>query len=353
MDKDIYYEKILNRIIQGRLRIRLGDLVLFVYEPSSEILEESYDVYESAYEQAYFNGSYVKQEVLELLIDNDLWSPIDERLIEELNEEIENLKVSAFQNFFDSKRLIQTKRSLLKKQAELVSVSQKKTQFDHLTCDGLASFARKIWTISKTTKTQDNKDYDFSDVSMYTLLEKYNGQSINTSDYRKIARTDPWRSMWIASTKREGIFDGVPCEYNSPQLYLCSFSAMYDNVYQHPEAPNDKIIEDDVCLDGWFIHERRKREKEKKEKAAEDLLSNPKIANSQEVMLMADNQQKAKDILALNNQHGRAIIEARNQQIDAVTKAEGGPMSFKDLSDVKMDRQMNATQSGINAVRRR
>ena len=70
MDKDIYYEKILNRIIQGRLRIRLGDLVLFIYEPSPEILEESYDIYEDAYEKAYFSGSYVKQEILELLIDN-------------------------------------------------------------------------------------------------------------------------------------------------------------------------------------------------------------------------------------------------------------------------------------------
>ena len=177
MDKDIYYEKILNRIIQGRLRIRLGDLVLFVYEPSPEILEESYDVYEDAYEKAYFSGSYVKQETLELLIDNDLWSPIDEKRIEELNEEIENTKVEAFQNFFDSKKLIQIKRRLLKKEAELLSLMQKKNQFDHLTCGGAASFARKIWTISKTTKTQANEYYDFSGVSMYTLLEKYNQKS--------------------------------------------------------------------------------------------------------------------------------------------------------------------------------
>ena len=354
MDKDIYYEKILNRIIQGRLRIRLGDLVLFVYEPSPEILEESYDIYEDAYEKAYFSGSYVKQETLELLIDNDLWSPIDEKRIEELNEEIENTKVEAFQNFFDSKKLIQIKRQLLKKEAELLSLMQRKNQFDHLTCGGAASFARKIWTISKTTKTQDNEYYDFSGVSMYTLLEKYNQKSITPSDYRKIARSDPWRSMWIASTKREGVFEGVPSEYNTPQLYLCSFSAMYDNVYQHPDSPDDKIIEDDTCLDGWFISEKRKREKEKKQKAADDLLSNPKIANSQEVMLMADNQQKAKDILSLNNEHGRAVIEARNKQIDALTKDTGdGPVNFKDLSDVKMDRQMNATQSGINAVRRR
>ena len=353
MDRDIYYEKILNRIIQGRLRIRLGDLVLFVYEPSLEILEESYDIYEEAYEKAYFSGNYVKQEILELLIDSDLWNPLDEKRTDEINEEIENTKVEAFHNFFDSKRLISLKRKLLKQQAELSSLLYKKAQFDHLSCDGLASFARKIWMISKTTKNTDGTNFDFSNLSIYALLDKYNQNSIDTSEYRRIARTDPWRSMWVASTKREGIFDKVPSEYTTPQLYLCSYSTMYDNVYQSPDAPDDKIIEDDICLDGWFIAQKRKREKEKKQQAADDLLKNPKIANSQEVMLMADNQQKAKDILSLNNDYGRSVIEARNQQIDAMTKDANGPMSFKDLNDVKMDRQMNATQSGINAVRRR
>jgi len=353
LDKDIYYEKILNRIIQGRLRIRLGDLVLFVYEPSLEILEESYDIYEEAYEKAYFSGNYVKQEILELLIDSDLWNPLDEKRTDEINEEIENTKVEAFHNFFDSKRLISLKRKLLKQQAELGSLIYKKAQFDHLSCDGLASFARKIWMISKTTKNTDGTNFDFSNLSIYALLDKYNQNSIDTSEYRRIARTDPWRSMWVASTKREGIFDKVPSEYTTPQLYLCSYSTMYDNVYQSPDAPDDKIIEDDICLDGWFIAQKRKREKEKKQQAADDLLKNPKIANSQEVMLMADNQQKAKDILSLNNDYGRSVIEARNQQIDAMTKNADGPMNFKDLNDVKMDRQMNATQSGINAVRGR
>ena len=162
MDKDIYYEKILNRIIQGRLRIRLADLVLFVYEPSPDILEESYDIYEEAYQKAYFNGSYVKQEILELLIDSDLLSPLDEKRKEELEEEIEDTKVNAYENFFDSKRLVSIKRQLLKKQAEHNSIIFKKTQFDHLTCDGLASFARKTWRMLRTRKDRDGIDFEFS-----------------------------------------------------------------------------------------------------------------------------------------------------------------------------------------------
>tara|TARA_R110000824_G_scaffold301927_1_gene489852 strand:+ start:35 stop:424 length:390 start_codon:yes stop_codon:yes gene_type:complete len=129
---------------------------------------------------------------------------------------------------------------------------------------------------------------------------------------------------------------------------------MYDNVYQSPDAPDEKIVEDDICLDGWFIAQKREREKDRKKQAADNLLTNPKIANSQEVMLMANNQQKAKDILDLNSPQGRAVIEARNQQIDDLTKdTDSGPVSFKELNDVKMDRHMNAAQSGINAVKGR
>ena len=76
---DIHYAKILNRIIQGRLRLRFGDLVLFVYQPSQDIIEESFEIYDMAYEEAYLSGSFVEEERLELLIKNDMWSPIDDK----------------------------------------------------------------------------------------------------------------------------------------------------------------------------------------------------------------------------------------------------------------------------------
>ena len=76
---EIYYEKTLNRIIQGRLRLRLGDLVLFIYEPTKDIIEESFDVYEDTRKKAYFSGVYIQDEVIQLLVENDLWTPFDDR----------------------------------------------------------------------------------------------------------------------------------------------------------------------------------------------------------------------------------------------------------------------------------
>ena len=66
---DVFYEKTLYRILQGRLRLTLGDLVLYVYEPTPEMIEESYEIYDEAYKRAYFRGVYIKKELLEILVE--------------------------------------------------------------------------------------------------------------------------------------------------------------------------------------------------------------------------------------------------------------------------------------------
>ena len=86
---DAFYEKTLYRILQGRLRLTLGDLVLYVHEPTPELIEESFDIYDEAYKKAYFRGVYIKKELVEILVNNDLWSPFDDREAEKIEKQIE------------------------------------------------------------------------------------------------------------------------------------------------------------------------------------------------------------------------------------------------------------------------
>ena len=124
---------------------------------------------------------------------------------------------------------------------------------------------------------------------------------------------------------------------------------MYDNVYENPEAPSEKVINEDICLDGWFIIQRRKREKERKEQQVNDMLGNGKVANSQEVFLMADSQQKAKEILDLNDPMSRSIIDQRNAAIDT----SEGNLNFKELPDMKQERMITAVNAARTATKRR
>ena len=341
----IYYEKVLNRILQGRLRIRLGGPALFIYEPTKEILEESYEIYDAAYEQAYFAGSYVEQEIIELLIEYDFWSPFDDKAAKDLEEKVEDLKVEAFNNSYSKKTLISIKRHIRQVEEQVAKLKYKKRQLDTLSCKGVATFARQSWIISKTAKFEDGS-LACNIIPLPRLISHYNDNEISPETYRTIARTDPWRSMWVASMKQGNAFGAASSSLDRHRLTLVGYSTMYDNVYENPEAPDQKVIDDDDCLDGWFIVQKRNRDKDKKQREADKLLSNPKIANSQEVFLMAKDKDHAKDIMDLNNVRGKQVINQRNKEID-----EAGHVHFKNLSDVKQDRQIAATQAGISQLK--
>jgi hypothetical protein len=344
---DIYYEKTLNRIIQGRLRINLGDLVLFIYEPSLDILEESFEIYEEAKKKAYFSGNFLEQDVLEILLEGEMWSPHDDKAADSMDEKIEELKIHAFKNFYKKKELRGIKKNIRNMERKQALLRLKKTQLNHITCDGAADFSRKCWIVEKTTKTINNLPFNFNDYSLSFVLEKYQSNSISSEQYRKIARSAQWRAMWSSSKQRGDVFGKPSIELDQQQLSLIQFSMMYDNVFENPESPKEEIINDDDCLDGWFIHQRRKHEKSKKQAEVDAMLGNSKVANSQEIFLMADDKKEAEDVYSLNSINSRNIIPRRQKQLENTE----GLLNFKDLREVQQDRMMNAVTSGAKAIK--
>lgn len=343
----IYVEKTLNRIIQGRLRVRLGDLVLYVYEPNQDLLEESYEVYEEAKRKAYFSGNYIQDEVVEILVNNDLWTPLDDQRAKEMESGVEELKVEAFKNFYKKKELFGIKRNIRNIEANIVKLKNKRLQLDHITCDGVAKLTRMSWLIQNTTRHIDNTPFDFKECPVSNILETYQSEAISSTMYREIARSQYWRSIWNSSKQRGDVFGKPSIDLDQQQLALISYSIMYDNVFESTESPKEEVVNDDDCLDGWFIVQRRKYEKQKKEAEVESMLSNSKIANSQEIFLVAKNQEEASDVYSLNSMGARTKVRQRQNQIK-----ESGHLHFKDLDDVKQERMMNAVNTGASAIKR-
>ena len=237
-----------------------------------------------------------------------------------------------------------------------MKLRMKSRQLDHVTCTGLANFARKSWLIANTTKLQDGSLYNFETNSLSAIMDTYSYHAINTETFRKIARTNPWRAMWASGKAGGEVFGRPSCKLDTNQLGLCSYSNMYDNVYESPESPKEAIVEDDDCLDGWFTVQKRKFEKQKKEMSQNDVVKNSKIAQSDEVFLMADNQYDAQEIYGMNDPLARSTIKQRQNQIKG---ADGDLIHLRDLNDVKQDNQMariEATKSkmgGMNMSRGR
>lgn len=344
--EEVKSNKILYRIIQGRLRFSRLDPVLYIHEPSPEIIEESFDIYEKCYERAYLNGLFIKKELKEVLFDNEMWSPLDDKEAEKITPQIEDLKVEAFKNYISPKKLSGIKANIRFMERTQHSLRVKLKQLDHTSCEGTAEFARSIWILSKTVRLANGDPYDLNNCSLYSVLSFYNDESIKASEYRSVARSDIFRGMWSLAKKGSDLFGNRACFLTKDQSALCSFASMYDNVNENPERPSEKVIEDDDCLDGWFIVQKRKHEGEKKKREVEAMLNNSKVANSQEVFLMADSPEAAKNINEMNSSHAQNIIQSRNAQIE-----QEGTVKLTDLKDVRQNITTQARQAAIQKVK--
>lgn len=346
MDNKLY--SLLYRILKDRLRFTLGGLSFFISEPSLDILEESYFIYDKAYENAYADGCYVKEELEFFLIEQDIWSPHMENEIERLRKDLENVKVEAYENFFKARELRSAKYKIKRITADMNDLFFKKHSMDQLSCDGVAEQARFNWIISKTAFHACGAPVNWAEHNLSKFISVYRENTIDHADIRKICRNDPWRSMWNTAKKTGKLFDEAAIYLSKDKINLCSYSSMYDNVYESPDSPNEKVIEDDDCLDGWFISQRRKYDKSKKEREAEDLIKNPKIKNSKEIFLMAKDQKDAEQIVGLNDGLSKSILK---QRLDTVK--EKGKVNDLDFSDVQLDLQMQQHQTFVQKMKGR
>lgn len=336
---------LLYRIIKGRLRVSVGGLYLFIYEPNSDLIEESYSVYETAYENHYNSGGWVEEELQEQLVEQGLWTPLDDKDIENMTKEIDDIKVECYQNFFKTKELQKLKRRIFLKTNDIGEILSRKHALDHLCCDYAAEIARQNWLVSKTCFYQDNSPVNWTSVNFSHVLNTYKENVISQSSIREVARSNMWRSIWAAGKKMD-LFNRAAVDLTRDQIGLCSYSNMYDIVYEHPEHPDEKVIEDDDCLDGWFIFQRRKHEKNKKAQETEDLIKNTKIKNSKEVFIVTRDKKEAEAINDLNNELSKTIISQRKQVIQ-----EKGKAKDFDFVDVQAELQMERQQAFLKKMR--
>jgi hypothetical protein len=85
---------------------------------------------------------------------------------------------------------------------------------------------------------------------------------------------------------------------------------MYTKIYEHPECPNEDVIEDDDALDGWMLEQQKKNAKEKTEKGVDNLIGKYG-KNAQEVFLMPKDEKEFDQINELNSNQSMAKINAR------------------------------------------
>ena len=340
-------EYFISRIIMGDIKLKIRDgLVLIIKTPTITQYNEAQEYFQEVREKAFLDGVMVSREIDEMMIEEGVWSRQHDSDIKRITEQIDDFKVDLYKSSFDSKKQKRTRIAIRRAESALEDYLSKKHHYDAMSCNGVASYARWCWIVENCTY-QDNKLYYFNEISVSAVLSRYQSEMLSDKQIRELAKTDPWRSIWAASQKSRGVlFEEPATRYTTEQKNLILWSSMYDSIAESPESPSEDIIQDDDMLDGWLIIQRRERETNQKQKAAEDMISNEKIANSDEVFIVARSEEDIDNIDSLNDPRAKAIKESRKEFANSKDRTK-----HQDLPDVQRELQMLRNKAFIESVK--
>jgi hypothetical protein len=311
---------------------------LVIVPPTIDQYTLACKVYNDAYQQAYVDGMMDEEEINHWMREQELWTAEDDTRIEGLQKDIERLKIEIY-NARDNESLRDKIRLYLRAgEAQLASHSNKKNQYYLNTCEGFAAYEKLSWIIKNTTYL-NNTLYDFENTSLSYVVDEWQLSVLSESKVRELARTEPWRSLWVinekAGTKLFPNGDNFELTHNQKNIVI--WAQTYDNIQESMDCPNKNVIEDDDMLDGWFILQSKKREKERNEKEFEDTIKSDKIKNSAEVFVVTSPKNKDK-IDSMNDPYANMIKKQR----EALLKQKG-TVSQDQFADEKLNMTMQTT----------
>jgi hypothetical protein len=324
-------ELLVYRIISGYIRYKFEDKVLLIRSPSDSIKYQAQEVFIEYYNKAKELG------IPETYYDLIDWTNKEEDRLEAIKLDIEDSKIELYNNFYNDTTSVIIKSRLESLKQEQATLYNKKHSFSHLTCDGIASHAKRLFVLEKCTYL-DGKRYNFVEISLNTIFNYCNEVNITEEMYREISRTEPWASYWRTKPRFKRLSD--------EQKYTILWSHQYDSVYKHPDCPPDDIIEDDDALDGWMLIKKKEREQKQNVAQIDKKLTNNKIKQSDEVYLVAASEKEIKQIDSLNTPDAKRIKKARFEAISAK-----GELKESELPDIIQENMIKMNEEVMRKIR--
>lgn len=340
-------EFLLYKIRSGYYKINLGGFTIKIVPPTIEDILESCEVYDKSYYESLNEDIMTQEECLNWMFDTELWTYEEDEKIKKTEKEAENLKVNVFKNFSNSKLRESARLYLKAAEKALKDLFDKKHVYHANTCEGIAELDKALFLLERCSYIGGER-LDFNMIDQNDLLSKYYSSILKEKESREIARTEPWKSIWILRESNTfNLFNNNGRELSIDQKNLLVWSRMYDNIQESMDCPSDKVIEDDDALDGWFIEQRRKNEREKAVGVIEDSMQNDKIKNSHEILVFADNNTDAQTIHEMNSPNAKAVKHQRKKVLE-----EKGSAVDLDFTDQKMRLGNMAHEQFKNKFRR-
>jgi hypothetical protein len=328
VDEDRRTQYLVHRILSGTLIFKREGKTLELRSPSLELKYMSDVLYKHNYEQNIYEF-ILREDIRPLLLKAGYVTPLHDDDVKRIKKKVDNLKIQLYQNFWDRTRTRKNRQSLAsakKRQEELISNS---LSLDHLTLEHHCTLQSMKYIIKNTLYDYETKELVMSEETTNKEYEDYlhylNENMIDVDKIKKLARSEYWKGYYAVC--KQNSFKEIG-ELTQEQKTLYHLSVMYEKITEHPDCPDDGIINDDDALDGWMLFQQDKMKAEKQKSTSKT----DKIGNSQEVFYMAQNKEQAEDILNLNTNESMNIQKDRMKQV----MGSDTPIQDQNLQDVKL-----------------
>jgi hypothetical protein len=326
------------RILLGRLRVQACGRPFVVRAPTREERYLAQEAYCEALREAELEGLYSEPELLDFLRRHGLWTDTDQRDLDAVTHDLDELKIALYQSGFRSHERQRVRGALAEARRRQMALLARRHAYDDRTAHAHAAARRERHLVGPCLLLPDGTPAfahpgQFWDEPGRLLDEVIQARllaRIPATTFRELARTEPWRGVWSCRESEGGVF-GVPAaDLTEEQRELASWSRLYDSVLAHPSHPSSAVIEDDDALDGWLLLQDRDR-KRAEDRADASTVVGGKIGNCQEVFVMADTPEDARRIDSLNTESARRVRESRLRHL-----AARGELDEADMPDTRM-----------------
>ena len=324
---------LIHRICSGKFFFTHND-VRFVYlQPKSDIKHEAELLYSIFIDENKYDYIWSQENILKLLKYLNLWEEEDDNLIKDSEKKLEHLKLNLYENRLNKDKINFIRKEIVAQKNILNKLFNRKHALDYLTIEEAGNtfkneiiLTNNLYYVNNNEKVfqniQDTSYTEFSTISSYVA-----NSFISIESYKKIARSDIWKNLW--NSNKNNLFGLSAYELSDEQKTLVSISNMYDKIYEHPESPEDAVIEDDDMLDGWMLYQKNKAKQNKTQGTAQTLIDKHKKA--QEIFVVGEPE----DINTINELNVLQSKKIKEQRVKFIQDKKSTDDVF--LPDVQMN----------------
>ena len=327
-----------SRLLAGRTRVRLPrdggrPRPHFIIEPDAPARLIAAELASEIASRARSRGLPSAEEAVALLRDRRLWSDAQEAALEKARRDAEDLRAAVFERRTRPTDREPVRRNLRACEARIAELTAARGLLYHQTVEGVVAAARLRALVAaglttaagrRVWRTPERAMTDRSELLDAAVLA-YLSARPSTAQLRELARTDPWRGVWVSREGAGGpVFGRTPNDLSEDQLALLHWTRLFEAAREAEDGPGDQADDDDV-VDGWIAMRAKSDAANSRAKGISAVTTNENVTSAPHVIVFADAyaeatmgevtpeayQQSADAIMAMNSPAAAAAMKRR------------------------------------------